>query len=279
MSNIFNWTNISQSIKKTVQTVLLSLLLASAGYAAPKEHSNSIDMDFVLIPAGSFLMGSDGKVVDSRKDETPQHYVALKKAFYLGKYEVTQKQWNRVMGKNPSKFKFGGTNKPVENVSWIDVQDFIKKLNSIEGGNHYRLPTEAEWEYSCRAGTKTDYSFGDDATRIGTFAWYGDGKGNARRKTHPVGQKQANPWGLHDMHGNVLEWVQDVYKRNAYSSYEHRGNNPVYEGAGSFRIIRGGSWLHDAEDLRCTNRNLNKPTSRYHNIGFRLLMELSGLPQ
>ncbi|MBF0383245.1 MAG: formylglycine-generating enzyme family protein [Magnetococcales bacterium] len=243
-------------------------------YTTPKEFKNSIGMKFVLIPSGRSVIGSPDGGGDSRRDETPQHMVSFDKPFYLGKYEVTQQQYKLVMNRNISKFKLFGETRPVENVSWYDAQKFIKKLNELEGENKYRLPTESEWEYACRAGTKTDYSFGDDEADIAQYAWYGDNKGNANGRTHDIGSKKPNPWGLYDMHGNVLEWVQDVYKRTAYRGEEHRGKNHLYEGSGSFRILRGGSWIHDAEDLRCANRNFNLPGNIYHNTGFRILKEL-----
>ena len=150
-------------------------------------------------------MGSD----KGNDDEKPMHEVRISKPFYLGKYEVTQGQWQAVMGNNPSRFK-GDPNRPVEQVAWEDVQAFMRKLNAIEGGTTYRLPTEAEWEYAARAGTTTAYSFGDDPRLLGEYAWYSE---NAKGKTHPVGQKKSNAWGLHDMHGNVWEWVQDWYSK------------------------------------------------------------------
>jgi formylglycine-generating enzyme required for sulfatase activity len=160
-----------------------------------------IGMQFVLIPAGEFMMGSN----DGRNDEQPVHRVCLTKPFYLGKYEVTQGEWKKVMGNNLSQHK-GDPRRPVENVAWDDVQGFINRLNARESGARYRLPTEAEWEYAARAGSISVYSFGDDARQLGAYAWYGD---NASSTTHPVGQKLSNAWGLYDMHGNVWEWVQD----------------------------------------------------------------------
>ena len=232
--------------------------------AAPETHTNSIGMKFVLIPSGSFMMGADLNFEDGSKDETPQHSVTISKSFYLGRYEVTQQQWVKVMGSNPSKFK--GRTKPVEQVSWDDVQRFIKKLNAKENGRYYRLPTEAEWEYACRAGTTGAYSFGDDVDQVGGYGWF---DGNSGDKTHPVGQKKPNSWGLHDMHGNVWEWVQDVYKNTAYDS--HAASDPIYEGSGSYRVFRGGSWYYNARILRCANRLNNSPGYRNGNLGFRLL--------
>jgi formylglycine-generating enzyme required for sulfatase activity len=179
--------------------------------AAEKTWSNSIGMDFVLIPAGKFMMGSD----TGDNDEKPVHEVRISKPFYLGKYEVTQGQWQAVLGNNPSNFK-GDANLPVGNVSWEDVQEFIRKLNAKEGGTKYRLPTEAEWEYAARAGTTTAYSYGNDVSQLKEYAWYAE---NAGGKTHPVGQKEPNAWGLHDKHGNVWEWVQSPGQGKDLAAY------------------------------------------------------------
>jgi formylglycine-generating enzyme required for sulfatase activity len=161
-------------------------------------------MEFVLIAAGALQMGSNDR--EAFNDEKPVHTVRLTQPFYLGKYEVTQSQWQTVMGNNPSHFtpsQFpGDPNRPVENVSWDDVQEFIRRLNAREGGVTYRLPTEAEWEYAARAGTTTRWSFGDEESQLSRYAWHGE---NADGQTHPVGQLRPNPWGLYDMHGNVWE--------------------------------------------------------------------------
>ncbi|GHU48587.1 hypothetical protein AGMMS50289_25360 [Betaproteobacteria bacterium] len=182
----------------------------------------------------------------------------------LGKYEVTQGEWEAVMGSNPS--KFNGRSNPVEQVSWDDVQTFIQRLNAKEGTRKYRLPTEAEWEYAARAGTKSTYSFGDDAGQLGAYAWYHDNSGN---QTHPVGQKKPNPWGLYDMHGNVLEWVNDWYDESYYS--RSASNDPAGPSSGRLRVLRGGSWLGSAGFLRSAYRiNHFTPDNRYGIIGFRL---------
>ena len=170
-------------------------------YVKENETSiNTIDMEFVLIQPGEFDMGSPVNETGRGNDEGPVHHVTISEAFYLGKYEVTQKQWHEVMGYSPSHFK--GDDLPAENVSWDDVQEFIKKLNKKENTHKYRLPSEAEWEYAARAGTTTRYSFGDDDSKLGEYAWYNENSGG---KTHPVGNKGANPWGLYDVHGNVWE--------------------------------------------------------------------------
>ncbi len=153
-------------------------------------------LDFCRIPAGTFLMGEQGK----------QHQVTLTKDFYMARHPVTQALWQTIMGNNPSNFK--GENHPVEMVSWEDVQEFITNLNERTGENRYRLPTETEWEYACRSGSPGAYCFGDDESLLGGYAWYNT---NSDSKTHPVGGKKPNSWGLYDMHGNVWEWCQDWY--------------------------------------------------------------------
>ncbi|MDR2450345.1 MAG: formylglycine-generating enzyme family protein [Candidatus Accumulibacter sp.] len=249
--------------------MLLSLLplalsgIAFSAWAADKTYTNSIHMEFVLIPAGSFLMGADKNFEETSDDETPQHQVTISKPFYLGKYEVTQAQWVAVMRINPS--KFSGWSNPVEYISWNNAQIFIERLNLKERTDKYRLPTEAEWEYAARAGTTTRYSFGDDADNLGRHAWY---DGNSGMKTHPVGQKEANPWGFYDMHGNVWEWVQDWYDEDYYAKSPVR--DPSGPSEGSFRVLRGGSWYFDAAGLRSANRFYLSPDYRVELNGFRL---------
>jgi formylglycine-generating enzyme required for sulfatase activity len=235
----------------------------SSAWAAEKTYTNSIGMEFVRIPAGSFTMGADKNFEDASDDETPQHRVTISKPFYLGKFEVTQAQWAAVMGINPSKFR--DWSNPVDNVSWDNVQVFIERLNLKERTNKYRLPTEAEWEYAARAGTTSQYSFGDGADSLGRHAWY---DGNSEMKAHPVGQKKANPWGLHDMHGNVWEWVQDWHGEDYYA--KSPASDPRGPSEGSFRVLRGGSWYFDAEGLRSANRFYLSPDYRIELNGFRL---------
>lgn len=171
------------------------------------------------------------------------------------------------MGSSPSYYK--GDDLPVEKVSWNDVQDFIKKLNEKEGGNKYRLPTEAEWEYSVRAGTTTRYSFGDEESKLGDYAWY---YANSGSKTHEVGQKKPNPWGLYDMHGNVWEWVQDIY-HNSYSGAPNDGSF-WKSGDGSYRVIRGGGGGYGAGGCRSAVRTYYGQALRRRDLGFRLLRVL-----
>jgi formylglycine-generating enzyme required for sulfatase activity len=229
--------------------------------------TNSIGMAFTLIPAGEFEMGSPSNEEGIYSDERPIHQVTIGKAFYMGKYEVTQEQWRAVMGNNPSHFT-GDDNLPVEWVSWDDVQEFIKKLNEKEGTNKYRLPSEAEWEYACRAGTTTRYSFGNSDSKLGEYAWYTDNSGS---KTHPVGQKKPNPWGLYDMYGNVWEWVQDVYHGN-YDGAPTDGS--AWEGSGSRRVLRGGICYAYAEHCRSAVRYRDGQSLRTQKPGFRLVREV-----
>ena len=232
----------------------------------PPTHRNSIGMDFVLVPAGSFTMGSTDRGHEG--DEQPLHRVTISKPFYLGKYEVTQGQWQAVMGKTPSRYK--NPKRPVEQVSWDDVQAFIRTLNAKEGGTRYRLPTEAEWEYAARAGSTTAYSFGDDKARLGDYAWYMMNSGVGPQDwtiTHLVGQKRANAWGLHDMYGNVQEWVQDWY--GAYTSAA--ASDPTGPLSGSARVLRGGDIGGTEWHCRSAFREAQEPDYRYHTVGFRLL--------
>ncbi|GHT82690.1 hypothetical protein AGMMS49543_08050 [Betaproteobacteria bacterium] len=261
---MLNFTRFQRQLAHGVLlTAFATLLPLSASAQTDKTFTNSIGTEFILIPAGSFTMGTDENDEDAGEDETPQHRVSISQAFYLGKYEVTQGEWVAVMGSNPSKFK--GRSNPVEQVSWNDVQTFIQRLNAKEGTNKYRLPTEAEWEYAARAGTKSTYSFGDDAGQLGAYAWY---DGNSGDQTHPVGQKKPNPWGLYDMHGNVWEWVNDWYDKSYYS--RSPSTDPAGSSSGRYRVLRGGSWSLSAGFLRSAGRGSISPDSRYDLDGFRL---------
>lgn len=253
------------------QTMLLAaallLVFGVCTAAAPEQtYKNSIGMEFVLIAAGTFQMGCSSEAEDCAGDEKPRHEVTISKPFYLGKYEVTQAQWEAVMGDNPSRFK--NANHPVERVTWEDAQAFIQKLNAKEGHNRYRLPTEAEWEYAARAGSTTAYSFGDDAGLLGDYAWY---QNNAGRETHPVGGKRANAWRLHDMHGNVGELVHDWYDGKAYASAEAM-TNPQGPETGEGHVLRGGSWFSNAKRVRSAMRGRLFSGQRLDNIGLRLAL-------
>lgn len=227
--------------------------------------SSSTGMEFVLVPAGEFYMGFLQEEKGRPDSESPAHRVTIKNPFYMGKSPVTQKQWKNIMGNNPSHFK--GGDRPVEMVSWKEAQKFVKKLNAIENTDKYRLPSEAEWEYACKAGTQTRYFFGGDESKLKECAWYAE---NSGRKTHPIGQKKPNSWGLYDMHGNVWEWVQDKWHDNSTPS-----NGSIWEdGDGSFRVSRGGSWYCDPDSCRSAARFSRAPESRFANLGFRLVREL-----
>ena len=213
-------------------------------------------MEFVWVPAGEFRMGSTSSEADN--DERPVTRVRISRGFWLGKYEVTQSEWQAVMGSNPSRFA-GCGRCPVEEVSWEDVQQFIRRLNSQEGREVYRLPTEAEWEYAARAGTA-----GDRYGNLDAIAWY---RQNSGGRTQPVGGKTPNAWGLHDMLGNVFEWVQDWhgdYPRGAVT-------DPRGPGSGSYRVSRGGGWDDGAGFVRAPFRRYALPGARIDDLGFRLL--------
>jgi formylglycine-generating enzyme required for sulfatase activity len=223
----------------------------------------AVKMELVLSPAGEFLMGSPDSDKDNIGYVKPQHRVRITKPFYLGKYPVTQDQWEAVMGNIPS--QFDGPKNPVETVSWEDCQQFLGKLNakSAAGGGKFQLPSEAQWEYACRAGSKTKYCFGDDETRLGDYAWYAK---NSDSKTHPVGEKKPNAWGLYDMHGNVWEWCQDWY--GAYGA--EAATDPSGPATGSHRVNRGGCWAFPAGRCRSAYRSGDVPGCRSYVLGFRV---------
>jgi len=220
-------------------------------------------MEFVFVKGGCFEMGDT--FGDGYSYEKPVHDVCVSD-FYMGKYEVTQGQWEVIMGDNPSYFKNCGDNCPVENVSWNDVQEFIERLNS-KTGKKYRLPTEAEWEYAARSGGKREkYAGTNSDADLGSYAWYIMNSGS---KTHPVGQKQPNGLGLYDMSGNVWEWVSDRYDQNYYKNSPR--NNPKGPSSGSYRVLRGGSWSGVPNAIRASYRFDINPSTRNYNYGFRLL--------
>ncbi len=246
--------------------------------------TNSVGTKLKLLPAGWYLMGATPDDTAADKDEKPQHKVTITRPFYLGVCEVTQYEYRQVMNDNPSKFKDSEL-LPVENVSWLDAVKFCNKLSERErrkpyykiedntvtifGGNGYRLPTEAEWEYACRApqsdGSATKHPFGDNDADLSRYAWFSE---NSAEKTHQVGQKKPNRWGLYDMQGNVWEWCQDFYSADYYSfSPESDPPGPV---SASVRVFRGGSWDYGPGDCRPAFRFGDGPDNRDSYLRFRL---------
>ncbi len=228
-------------------------------------------LELVLIPAGRFLMGSAPGEVGADGDETPRHRVVISRPFYLGKYELTQAQYEAVTGKNPSYFP--APSKPVEQVSWQDAQDFLAKA-----GQGLRLPTEAEWEFACRAGSETAYQNGDTAAKLSECGWWGhssgEGKyGNAPSGTTEVGKLAPNRFGLYDMHGNVYEWCADIYAPAYYR--ESPVLDPSGPAQGDERVLRGGCWEADASKARAANRNGFSPKSHGYLLGFRVAMPVA----
>jgi len=267
----------------TVSILFLVLCLSSAATVlaqAPKEITNSIGMKMVLIPKGTFQMGSPESEEDRYENET-QHEVTISKDYYLGVTEVTQGQYEKVMGTNPSYFqkrvirKSDSSMYPVEQVSWEDAVEFCAKLSDLPeekaAGRIYRLPTEAEWEYACRAGSKTAYSFGESSESLTDYAWF---DGNSNDQTHPVGEKKANAWGLHDMHGNVWEWCNDQYGDYPVVAV----TDPSGPQERSLRVFRGGCWGNVAADCRSAFRGWISPSVRSGNFGFRVALSSQGIP-
>jgi formylglycine-generating enzyme required for sulfatase activity len=278
--------------------LFVMFIVASLGLGNPavqaqpaKEITNSLGMKLVLIPKGNFLMGSPPSE-EGRFDDERQHAVTISRDYYLGAYEVTQGQYLKVMGKNPSYFQgdkvaerhpttgcivkdVDSSNFPVEEVSWEDAVEFCRRLSSLpeerKTGRVYRLPTEAEWEYGSRAGRKTAYGFGNDSSSLDEYGWF---HSNSSSRTHPVGQKKANAWGLYDLHGNVWEWCAD-----RYGEYQRGGaTDPTGPTMGSYRVNRGGCWSDGVASCRASDRVLNAPTGRWVSGGFRLALSFVGVP-
>ncbi len=259
-----------------VALLVISLMAQQKTVASHPQEENLFGLGalldgsgFVRIPAGEFLMGAD----KGNDDEKPAHRVRIGQSVEMGKFEVTQAQWEAVMSRppeaharpgsrpavvNPSYFK--GSTLPVENVSWDEVQQFLRALNARDRQHEYRLPTEAEWEYACRAGRE------EEPDKLEAQAWYRD---NSSGHTQPVGQKQPNAWGLYDMHGNVWEWVQDWYDPNYYKNSP--ATDPKGPEAASYRVYRGGSWYSSVTDCRAAMRGFDLPSNHYYSLGFRLV--------
>lgn len=221
---------------------------------------NGIGMEFRYIPPGKFWMGESDK---ESTQPSERHEVILTKGFFIQTTQVTQGQWKAVMGSNPSHFAKGGDDCPVETVSWDDAQGFIARLNEMERVELYRLPTEAEWEFACRAGSDAAYCFGDDEGQLGEYAWF---SGNSNNCTHPVAQLKPNIWSLYDMHGNVWEWCHDWYGAYPLGSV----TDPMGSSTGSDRVLRGGCWRYVASFCRSAYRDYFTPDYRFYNVGFRL---------
>ena len=248
---------------------------------------DGVTLELARIPAGAFMMGSP-ELEANRLDDEIQHRVTLTRAFFLGRYEVTQAQYRAVMGENPSKFR--GDGNPVERVSWAEAVEFCRRLSS-KTGREVRLPTEAEWEYACRSGTTTAYSSGDDPETLARVGNVADAEAKAALKwvlkrelldemtlsasdgygvtTAPVGSFRPNAWGLYDMHGNVWEWCSDWY-----GPYDARnGIDPRGASDGTYRVVRGGSWIDGPRNCRSAYRVRFEPGSRYNNLGFRVALD------
>ncbi|MBP5285336.1 MAG: formylglycine-generating enzyme family protein [Kiritimatiellae bacterium] len=262
-------------MKTELSVVSIAVLAASAFLGAGSAHSaqapsvahecgetrtvvlpGGATMELVWCPPGKFAMGSPPDEI-GRLDDEPLHQVTITRGFWLGKYEVTQRQWESVMRNNHSRFK--GKDNPVENISWHDCETFVHRINAVLGGAA-RFPTEAEWEYACRAGSSTPFSGGAE---IDDMAWYDM---NSDNRTHEVGRNRPNAWGLYDMHGNVLEWCKDWFAPLSGAA----AVDPEGPPSGSFKAIRGGCWFSYGSDCRCSYRLRREPSLRNCIFGFRL---------
>ncbi|AKB65115.1 serine/threonine kinase [Methanosarcina mazei S-6] len=265
---------VEDMVKSLSQNLIEIPVHVKNNVTAERQIRNAIGIEFVLVPAGEFLMGSPLNEKRRKLWESPVHEVTIKKPFYLGKYPVTQEQWCRVMGNNPSYFR--DEKHPVENVSWKEAQEFVRKLNALEDTGEkspvYRLPTEAEWEYAARAGNSGSYFFGDDESKLKEYAWFLE---NSGLETHPVGLKNPNPWGFYDLYGNVGEWMQDEYHISykgapsdgrAWESLFPSVSVPV-------RIRRGGGWNGNAGCCRSAERLFAAQDKKLNSLGFRIVRE------
>ena len=270
---------------KTKLGLLLLMLLITVGCDDSSESeqslesiTNTIGMKLNLIPAGTFMMGSPD-TEEHREDDEFQHKVTISKAFYMQTTEVTQGQWRAVMHTEPwkgqefSKYVKEGANYAATYISWHDAVAYCKKLSEKESKT-YRLPTEAEWEYACRGGTETRWSFGDDEEDLGDYAWYAKNAWDIEHYAHQVGLKKPNAFGLYDMHGNVYEWCHDYYGEDYYKQSPEK--DPTGPTSGTSRVFRGGSWYDGARSARSASRDSDVAASRYlyFRFGFRLVREL-----
>ena len=275
-----------RKIKKDIIVIFFFVLIIFFGTTCGKRYkrivpegkkffTNSIGMKFVYIPPGSFMMGSSSGELRHDSDET-SHRVILTRGFYIQTTEVTQGQWETVMGTRPWSGKDwvrGNTDHPAVYVSWNDCQEFIGRLNRKEGTSTYRLPTEAEWEYACRAGSTTRYSFGNSDSVLGAYAVYKENAwGVGEKYAHRVGSKRPNAWGLYDVHGNVWEWCRDHcdWKDKVVTGTYRDGITDPVSTTGPARVIRGGSWSVSADLCMSANRYYSWPDDRASTLGFRI---------
>jgi formylglycine-generating enzyme required for sulfatase activity len=263
-------------MKIDLQWLLICLLfLAGCESKFPPTKTISLTdvksgIEFILVEPGSFFMGSPAEETGRHGDEDPVRQVKITRPYYLGKYEVTQQQWEAIMGNNPSIFYDypESGNHPVDMISWDDAAEFISKLNA-EGIGQFRMPTEAEWEYACRAGSTARFYWGDDPgyKLLNQYAW---GYSRAEGRSHPVGSKEPNAWGFYDLSGGVWEWCSDW--RGDYNPADTL--DPQGPAEGKSRIYRGGSWFNEPEALRSANRHGHPPDTRGSNSGLRLVLEV-----
>ncbi len=260
-----SWLPVLDAFPQEVMEIVQNQLDTANRHGLPVEIVNSIGMHFRLIPPGDCMIGSPLEEPGHSVTEA-QHKVSFLEPFYLGSTEVTQKQWDAIMGDegNPSHFRGGSL--PVEEISWTQCMTFCKRLTEREGlpKLSYRLPSEAEWEYACRAGSTTAYCFGNDVKRLGKWADY---DGNNYKRTSPVAQKLPNALGLHDMHGNVWEWCRDLYRN-------YPGDATPYSEAHTYRCVRGGNWYVSASECRSANRCRLPDQSVGNMLGFRVMLSL-----
>lgn len=253
----------------TLMSVFIVALLQLCGCPGPEDVLDSIE--FAWCPPGSFVMGRVPGEVDSNPWEGPQHTVTFAQGFWISKYEITQRQWQAIMGNNPSYANSWRTgNRPVEQVSWDDAQEFVAEANALRPSNNYALPSEAQWEYACRAGTATRFYWGDDpgAALMPGYAWV---PANSGEDSHDVGQKLPNAWGIHDMAGNVWEWVAD-YTHNDYTGAPTDGAAWLADPVNGNRGVRGGSF-YNAGGCRSAYRGFIEPESRFADFGIRIVMQ------
>lgn len=229
-------------------------------------------LDYVDVPVGEFMMGCDSKTDKCQDDELPLRNVQVSEGFSVSKYEITQKAWQEIMGSNPSTFV--GTERPVDSVSFNDVQQFIDKLNEIAGEIDYRLPSEAEWEYLARAGQSARFPLATEAQTLAQSAWFGQLETTG---TQDVGKLQPNAWGIHDLSGNVMEWVQDCWRDN----YENALPNAAAHQSETCKghALRGGSWIDSKDYVRLAYRNHWDRNYRSHEVGFRLVKKWVAPPE